>query len=949
VATTRRYKPIRLGSPGEDISKKDLHAVSQRFKNLHQLRLHRAQDFLQPRQRVFLHLLPLLFHQNHPLLPGFISSDTPAGIPDYTPNKQTIHEAKQFSKGFRYKRRALLNYSIPGIFLMGSVSSIAFSKASDMDIWLCYNPDLSAPDLVELQQKATAIEKWATTYHLEVHFFLVNNKAFCKGHDIPMSAESSGTTQHYLLLEEFYRTAIFIAGQSLAWWLVPPEQEQNYSSYLNHLIENRFISEDEYIDFGGLESIPAEEFISATLWHIYKSINSPHKSLLKLFLMESYASEYPKPKWLCFDLKKAIYRGSIDVDRLDPYLLIYSKVENYLQKANSTHRLNLARQCFYFKIMGSSKKHLDYHSRQFRSDYLQSIADKWNWPEDLLPALAQLQSWNIKKATQEHIVIRSQLKHCLRMVVNLAGTYANYNYRDNPDLKLISRKLHVFLEQKPGKIEIITTRANVHIKEDELSIFEKNDKNTAAKWTLFSGTLSDEEPSEMATIKHEHSLLNLLSWLVINGLYHKQLKINFISTSLKLSNVDIHQILDQLFKFLSNNLKPDASSLDIYSKPDKLISSLIFINLGHELANERDDGMLVISERSDPLSYGKNRLCFIQKIDQISVSNWGEVTTSQHQGLDDFFSCLTYFFNNSKLPITSHRLTIACYTPARAKSIIIRTQSIIASLVKYFSKHSNAKNIRYILPGEHSYYVFQQKNKLLHFWPMDSNEQLFQELANTQDSFSDVYFDPQVLDNSVIPFIYKINKPQAIQVFYLAINDVITLFIVDEKGALFIQEHQKSTTNQLLSNYSLFLTSILNYPFYSSDISIEFYEIQKNSAGVLSHHLAKWTPSQKYLDMPLRITIEDNSEKNQIPSYYIYCNDIEFSTKMYGDNLFEQISNYILDCRKNDDHYPVHITDIDVPCSYLGVKNNSQLQMIYFLNYKKKIESKLVTTQRIIF
>jgi len=326
VTNKTRYSPIHLGAPGEDISKKDLHAIIQRFKNLNQLRIQRIQDFLQLRQQVFLPILPLLFHSNYPLLPGFISSETPAGIPDYMPNKQAIQTAKQFTKGFTYKRRALINYSIQGIFLMGSVSSIAFSKTSDMDIWLCHQPELLPHELDELQQKASEIEKWAASLDLEVHFFLINSQQFSKGTSTPLSLESSGNTQHYLLLEEFYRTAIFIAGRIPAWWLVPPHQEYNYSNYITHLIENRFISQNEVIDFGGFESIPAEEFISATLWHIYKSINSPHKSLLKLFLMESYASEYPKPHWLCIDLQSDIYQGSIDSDQFDPYLLIYAKV-----------------------------------------------------------------------------------------------------------------------------------------------------------------------------------------------------------------------------------------------------------------------------------------------------------------------------------------------------------------------------------------------------------------------------------------------------------------------------------------------------------------------------------------------------------------------------------------------------------------------------------------------
>jgi adenylate cyclase class 1 len=48
----------------------------------------------------------------------------------------------------------------------------------------------------------------------EVHFFLIDSEEFIQGASSPLSSESSGQTQHYLLLEEFYRTALFIAGRT---------------------------------------------------------------------------------------------------------------------------------------------------------------------------------------------------------------------------------------------------------------------------------------------------------------------------------------------------------------------------------------------------------------------------------------------------------------------------------------------------------------------------------------------------------------------------------------------------------------------------------------------------------------------------------------------------------------------------------------------------------------
>ena len=91
----RNLKSIQLLDENGDISKKDLGLVKQRFLNLHKLKMQRAMDAITPRQKIFLEILPLLFHVNHPVLPGYISSKAPAGIADYSPSKLSIDKAKK--------------------------------------------------------------------------------------------------------------------------------------------------------------------------------------------------------------------------------------------------------------------------------------------------------------------------------------------------------------------------------------------------------------------------------------------------------------------------------------------------------------------------------------------------------------------------------------------------------------------------------------------------------------------------------------------------------------------------------------------------------------------------------------------------------------------------------------------------------------------------------------
>ncbi len=923
---------IHLGSPGEEISIQDLQTIKRRFKRLNQLREQRIQEFLQPRQQAFLDLLPLLFHCNFPMLPGFISSSTPAGIPEYNPSIQTINTARQLAKNFDYTRRTSRICPIEGLFLMGSVGSIAFSKTSDMDIWLCHQSDLLSGAIDELQRKATAIENWATSLGLEVHFFLMDSKQFRLGQNTPISTESSGQTQHYLLLEEFYRTAIYIAGKSPAWWLVPPHEENDYARYIRHLIDNMFIPEHELIDFGGFDAVPAEEFTSATLWHLYKALHSPHKSLLKLLLMECYASEYPQPKWLCQDIKKAVYQGSYMTTDLDPYLLIYQKVEKYLQQAHSHGRLALARQCFYLKVMGSSDNTMDSQTRTSREKYMHYIAQQWNWPASAIDDLKYQRLWNIKKATSEHVVIVQQLTHCYRMIMGFAKEHVSQNQENSNDLKLIGRKLYSFLEKKPGKIEIITTRSEVHAKENTLSIVETHPSDDREGWALYLKNVQMSNAAHFEPIQKCRTLIEVLCWLVINGLYHKQLQLQFSSHSLKMPPEELHSTLAQINLFLSQNFNHDTP-LEDYQTLKTQLNSLVIINMG--LSD--DDALCVMSERSDALSYGMNRHCFIQSINRISLSSWSEITTSYAEGIEGLFNCLTDIINNNKKPLSPSNLKFVCHTQARAKDIILRVEAVFNTLITLFSKPHYNRSPRYILTGGTSFYVFQLENKTLGYKELSTKKLLLKELARPQEQFSTVHFDQAVLENTPIHLIYSLNRPQVIQLFYYENKTETSIYIVDEKGALYIQQHSKANPNQLLKQYSIFLESILNRNFFESFLSIEYYEIRKSSVGIFSYNQVQVKAASSNKELSLRITGEDTHTGI---IYTIYCNEKEFSSLDHGNQVFYAAYQHILQFRNGKINYPIHITDIDLPLSAFRIDSPEQLETIHYLNYKQKIENK---------
>ena len=94
------------------------------------------------------------------------------------------------------------------------------------------------------------------------------------------------------------------------WWLIPSHIEHQYDTWTDWLISNRFINKEEFIDFGSIARIPKGEFVGAGMWQLYKAIDAPYKSVLKLQLTELYAAELPTKFNLSLEFKQQVYRGS---------------------------------------------------------------------------------------------------------------------------------------------------------------------------------------------------------------------------------------------------------------------------------------------------------------------------------------------------------------------------------------------------------------------------------------------------------------------------------------------------------------------------------------------------------------------------------------------------------------------------------------------------------------
>ena len=387
-----------------------LQKLRGRFLNVNQGRLARAVEGLAPRQQALLNLLALLFHINHPLLPGYVSDCTPAGVSGYKPDALALAAARHLINDFSCSMGSVCqSQPIHGLFLMGSLGTLAQTAQSDMDVWVCLAPDLSNAAVSALRKKCRRLEAWATSQGCEAHFFLI---------DAQLRNDEGGEPRQRLLLDEFYRTAIWLAGRTPMWWWVPVQEEARYAEFACGLLTAGMIDRDETIDLGHLAHIAPGEFLGAGLWQLFKGIESPYKSLLKLLLIEVYASEHPQVNCLSLDFKQRVYANQLDLDELDPYVVVYRRIERYLEGRGEAQRLELVRRSLYLKVDHALSN--GEAGTQWQRRLLKRLTREWGWDEQHLALLDHRSQWQAQQVSHERRALARELSVSYRSLRQFA-------------------------------------------------------------------------------------------------------------------------------------------------------------------------------------------------------------------------------------------------------------------------------------------------------------------------------------------------------------------------------------------------------------------------------------------------------------------------------------------------------------------------------------------------
>ncbi len=922
----------------------DVRAVRKRFLAINRERLRRTQEALRWRTRDFLDLLPLLFHINHAMLPGFVSKQTPAGISDWSPTKKSIDAGKRLAKSFDYKKRALRSHDIHSIFLMGSVGSIAHSEHSDFDVWICHDPTLDVDALEALRAKCAAIEQWAETVNLEVHFFLMNADTFRQGRVVELSSESSGSTQHHLLLEEFYRTGLLVAGRYPVWWLVPPEREGDYAAFVEELLRKRFIPANEVIDFGGLGAIPAEEYFGAALWQVYKGIDSPYKSVLKMLLMEAYAAEYPHSDLLSLRYKRAIYAGVTDLDALDPYTILLDKLEQFITARNEPQRLELLRRCFYFKVQIPLSRPA-HASRNWRWERLEALTEGWGWQAGKLELLDGRERWNVHRVLKERKILVDEITHSYMALSRFARSNASLARIEQKDLNILGRKLYAAFERKAGKIELINRGVSRNIAEARLTLQQGRGRDAEESWALYPGDVEPGEPG--AALKRSHSVIELLAWCHFNGLIGPRSILSLDVLRGILSLQEVRAILATLEGLFPQGVLP-TTPIERFAQPPGVQHGVVFANVGIDpLPRHSRRGTDLVSDQSDIMNYSGFSLNLAISFDLLMVSTWGEIISYKYTGITGLLDCLAQYlrWNRSAGLDQATPLAAFSFSSSHSAAIARRIEELYRDIAEAFYHRPADQPLRYVLQVEQGYYLLEDDEGSFRYRHLEGVPDLLEALAEPQTRFNPIHMDRKALAGSPLPAIVERNRPGLLQLFYLPQGETVDVYVLDQHGALFQQSVPYGDDASLINHYSRFFDAVLNRQSYlyhdeGAQRLLETLEIQRigrqRKAFVFERQAVRRETTRRYFNVQVIGDLVDNGT-----AFTIYCEDAEFSSLEYGKDLFREVARYVLQRRASGLRYPIYITDVDLSPGLLGGRRGQAVQAIDYLRYKKRIEGKL--------
>src|SRR5690606_32361302 len=242
---------------------------------------------------------------------------------------------------------------------------------------------------------------------------------------------------------------------------------------------------------------------------------------------------------LALTFKRALYLEEPDAALLDPYVMIYQRLEAYLLSRAQPQRLELVRRCFYFKVDKPLTRRSRTAEKSWQQVLLEKLVEQWGWPRHDLHTLDDRLTWKAPSVIAERSQLVNELTNSYRLLTEIHKHSFAEAAIDKDELMILGRKLHAAFERKAGKVEWINPGISHELHESALCAMHEADSNGQMRWSLYADTrqeltlrLTPAEP-----IKRSNNLVELLFWSWCNQILTPQTRLELISASQQFNNI----------------------------------------------------------------------------------------------------------------------------------------------------------------------------------------------------------------------------------------------------------------------------------------------------------------------------------------------------------------------------------------------------------------------------
>ncbi|HHF2940281.1 TPA: class I adenylate cyclase [Vibrio diabolicus] len=785
--------------------------IIQRLDNLNQQRVDRALALMDSQSQQVFHLIPALLNYNHPVIPGYYDADVPFGVHGLALNsiQQQFIDDIQLAIGQPLKTAE--KPAILGLYTMGSTSSIGQSTSSDLDIWVCISPDMDCDERELLTNKCLLITDWAQSQGVEANFFLMDEERFRSNHSEEMTGDNCGSSQHLLLLDEFYRSAVRIAGQRLLWQIVPPEMEECYDEYVSQLCSDGYIDCSEWIDFGKLNRIPAEEYFGSNLWQLYKSIDSPYKSVLKAILLEAYSWEYPHTQLLSIDTKRRFFAHEPDLYGMDAYYLMLEKVTRYLERIQDDTRLDLVRRCFYLKTHEKLSREPDVGSVAWRREALSDMIAKWDWDASVVAELDDRRNWKVEQVKVVHHALLDALMQSYRNLIQFARRNDITSAISPQDISILARKLYAAFEVLPGKVTLLNPQISPDLHEPDLSFIEVKDGGVnKSGWYLYKQPLIAHRILGQPYLEHHEYLSKLVSWAFFNGLITESTRLHAVVREAQLDIDKFYQMVSDLRNTFA--LRKRRPTMQALASPCEISQLAMFINFENDPTSELSGRSLKVDvKNTDIFSFGPEHKNLVGSVDLVYRNSWHEVRTLHFKGATAMLDALKTILgkmHQDALPPES--VDVFCYAKNMRGVMRNMVYQLLAECIDLRLKpveQEKRRRFKAMRLGNQTYGLFFERRGVS-VQKLENSIDFYRSISTNKLKGSPLLMLDREQEYQMPEAVDGFASEGLVQFFFEDNEDGFNIYVLDESNQVEVYHQFSGSKDEMISSVNSFYTSV---------------------------------------------------------------------------------------------------------------------------------------------